>query len=53
MPFMFGVQSLAQALGDSESLDTTGRGAVLIETARRDGPSIDRVLEAVLTRPTS
>jgi hypothetical protein len=35
-PFSFGVLEMAQAIGDFESLDETGRRAMLLHLPRRD-----------------
>jgi glucose-6-phosphate isomerase len=48
-PFSFGVLELAQAIGDFQSLDRTGRRALLVHLPRRDptliGQMADRLLQ--------
>ena len=42
-PFSFGVLEMAQALGDFQSLDRTGRRALLVTLPRRDPELLQRV----------
>jgi glucose-6-phosphate isomerase len=46
--FSFGVLEMAQALGDFESLDRTGRRALHVHLARRDVDLLTRVFERLL-----
>ncbi len=46
-PFSFGVLTMAQALGDFQSLDRSGRRAVLVHLPRRD-PELIRSLTSAL-----
>ena len=47
-PFSFGVLEMAQALGDFESLDKTGRRALHVHLARRDLGLLKRVFDRLL-----
>ena len=47
-PFSFGVLEMAQALGDFESLDKTGRRALHVHLARRDVDLLKRVFDRLL-----
>ena len=47
-PFSFGVLELAQALGDFQSLDRTGRRALLVHLPRRDAGLVGRVTNQLL-----
>jgi hypothetical protein len=49
-PFSFGVLEMAQAIGDFQSLDRTGRRALHVHLPRRDGGLLERLLN-VLVRP--
>ena len=46
--FSFGVLEMAQALGDFESLDQTGRRALHVHLPKRDGTLLQRVFDALL-----
>ena len=48
-PFSFGVLELAQAVGDFQSLDKTGRRALHVHLPRRDAALLQQVIDA-LTR---
>jgi glucose-6-phosphate isomerase len=48
-PFSFGVLEMAQALGDFQSLDRTGRRAVHVHLPRRDPALLKRVVERLLS----
>jgi hypothetical protein len=48
-PFSFGVLEMAQALGDFESLDRTGRRALHVHLPRRDVDLLRRVFDRLLT----
>jgi hypothetical protein len=47
-PFSFGVLEMAQALGDFESLDRTGRRALHVHLPRRDVDLLKRVFDRLL-----
>ena len=47
-PFSFGVLEMAQALGDFQSLDRTGRRAVHVHLPRRDPQLLKRVADRLL-----
>ena len=47
-PFSFGVLEMAQALGDFQALDRTGRRAVHVHLPRRDPQLLKRVVEQLL-----
>jgi hypothetical protein len=47
-PFSFGVLEMAQALGDFESLDQTGRRALHVHLPRRDAALLQGVFERLL-----
>ena len=47
-PFSFGVLELAQALGDFQSLDRTGRRALMVHLPRRDVALLEGVTAALL-----
>jgi hypothetical protein len=47
-PFSFGVLEMAQALGDFESLDQTGRRALHLHLPRRDMTLLQRVFDRIL-----
>ena len=49
-PFSFGVLEMAQALGDFQALDRTGRRAVHVHLPRRDPQLLKRVVERLLGR---
>jgi hypothetical protein len=52
--FSFGVLEMAQAIGDFQSLDRTGRRALLVRLPNRDVDNLQRVTQAlsgVRTRP--
>jgi glucose-6-phosphate isomerase len=49
-PFSFGVLEMAQALGDFQSLDRTGRRALFVELPRRDAKLLERLLDGLVTR---
>ncbi len=49
-PFSFGVLEMAQALGDFESLDRTGRRALHVHLPRRDMTLLQRVFDELLRR---
>jgi hypothetical protein len=51
-PFSFGVLELAQALGDFQSLDRSGRRALFLHAARRD-PAMITTVAVALTRDTA
>jgi hypothetical protein len=46
-PFSFGVLETAQALGDFQSLDRTGRRALFVQLPRRDAGLLSRVTDAL------
>jgi hypothetical protein len=48
-PFSFGVLETAQALGDFQSLDRTGRRAVHLHLPRRDPDLLRRVVATLLS----
>ena len=48
-PFSFGVLAMAQALGDFESLDQTGRRALHVHLPRRDAKLLRQVFDRLLT----
>jgi glucose-6-phosphate isomerase/transaldolase/glucose-6-phosphate isomerase len=48
--FSFGVLETAQAIGDFQSLDRTGRRALLVHLPRREPAAIDRAADILLTR---
>ena len=50
-PYSFGVLEIAQALGDFESLDRTGRRALHVHLPRRDAGLLRRTFERLLTTP--
>ena len=47
-PFSFAVLEMAQAIGDFQSLDRTGRRAMLVHLPRRDPALLRSVLDALL-----
>jgi transaldolase/glucose-6-phosphate isomerase len=47
-PFSFGVLEMAQATGDFQSLDRTGRRALHVHLPRRDPALLERVFEALV-----
>jgi len=47
-PFSFGVLEMAQALGDFQSLDRTGRRALLVQLPRRDVDTFAAVAAALI-----
>jgi len=47
-PYSFGVLEMAQALGDFESLERTGRRAVHVHLPRRDPSLLERVAARIL-----
>lgn len=47
-PFSFGVLELAQAIGDFQSLDRTGRRALLVHLPRRDPALIGQMADRLL-----
>jgi glucose-6-phosphate isomerase len=47
-PFSFGVLEMAQAIGDFQSLDRTGRRALHVHLPRRDVTLLSRVLQALV-----
>jgi glucose-6-phosphate isomerase len=47
-PFSFGVLEMAQAIGDFQSLDHTGRRALLVQLPRRDVSGLEVVTRALL-----
>ena len=47
-PFSFGVLEMAQALGDFQSLDRTGRRAIHVHLPRRDPQLLKRVADRLL-----
>ena len=47
-PFSFGVLELAQAIGDFQSLDRTGRRALLVHAPRRDPAVLARIAERLI-----
>lgn len=47
-PFSFGVLEMAQAIGDFQSLDRTGRRALLVQLPRRDVESLAAVMRALI-----
>ena len=47
-PFSFGVLEMAQALGDFQSLDRTGRRALLVQLPRRDVNALTGVIDALI-----
>jgi transaldolase / glucose-6-phosphate isomerase len=49
-PFTFGVLETAQAIGDFQSLDRTGRRALFVRLPRRDVSALDAVTRALLDR---
>ena len=49
-PFSFGVLEMAQALGDFQSLDRTGRRALHVHLPRRDPALLARVTQGLLSR---
>ena len=49
-PFSFGVLETAQAIGDFQSLDRTGRRALLVQLPRRDVSALNAVTKALLTK---
>ena len=50
-PFSFGVLEMAQAVGDFQSLDRTGRRALHVHLPRRDVDLLQQVLGALLRAP--
>ena len=48
-PFSFGVLEMAQAIGDFQSLDRTGRRAILVRLPRRDAALLERLLNELAT----
>ena len=48
-PFSFGVLETAQAIGDFQSLDRTGRRAILVHLPRRDAALLERLLNELVT----
>jgi glucose-6-phosphate isomerase len=48
-PFSFGVLEMAQALGDFESLDRTGRRALHVHLPQRDMTQLQRVFDRLLS----
>lgn len=49
-PYSFGVLEMAQALGDFESLDRTGRRALHVHLPRRDAGLLRRTFDKLLAR---
>jgi hypothetical protein len=49
-PYSFGVLELAQAIGDFQSLDHTGRRALLIRLPSREPERLRRVFESLLAK---
>ncbi len=47
-PFSFGVLEMAQAIGDFQSLDRTGRRALMVHLPRRDVITLEGVTRALL-----
>ena len=47
-PFSFGVLEMAQAIGDFQSLDRTGRRALHVHLPRRDVTLLSRVLQSLV-----
>jgi len=47
-PFSFGVLEAAQAIGDFQSLEKTGRRALLIQLPRPDAAAVSKVADALL-----
>jgi glucose-6-phosphate isomerase len=48
-PFSFGVLEMAQAIGDFQSLDRTGRRALMVHLPRRDVTALTAVTAALLS----
>jgi glucose-6-phosphate isomerase len=48
LPYSFSTLTTAQALGDFQSLDRTGRRALLVQFPRRDPALIDRTLQDLI-----
>jgi hypothetical protein len=48
-PFSFGVLEMAQAVGDFQSLDRTGRRALLVHLPRRDVDQLRRLADRLLS----
>jgi len=49
-PFSFGVLESAQAIGDFQSLDRTGRRALLVQLPSRDVSALRGVTEALIAQ---
>jgi hypothetical protein len=47
-PFSFGVLEMAQALGDFQSLDRTGRRALLVHLPSRTPEALQRAMDALV-----
>jgi hypothetical protein len=51
-PFSFGVLEMAQALGDFQSLERTGRRAIHVHLPRRDPAAIRQIASLLLGEPS-